>query len=285
MYRKLSQHTDRVAGFRIEGEVTREEYRQITRQIEDALEEFGTPICLLIEVRDLESVDPGTFWDDLRFAVRHWHDIEALALVGETEKVGRLARVGGTISPTEVRQFEPDAVHEAWEWIRGRDREMVETRRRKMMEREPSVPRHVLVAVDFTSASRFVVRTASQYANKFGATLALIHVVDFQPPVALGLGWNEVVGGDMPGNGLEKPALAELKKLAGELGVSNSELLARHGDPRSRILEAAEEYGTDLIVVGSRSRRGIGRLLGSTANGVVHSARCAVLTVPVPRPE
>lgn len=285
MYRKLSQHTDRVPGFRIGGEVTREEYHQITRQIEDALEEYGTPICLLIEVRDLEGIDAGALWDDLRFAVRHWHDIEALALVGEADKLGRLARVGGTISPTEVRQFEPDAIHEAWEWIRERDRQVVEARRRQMMEREPTIPRHMLVAVDFTPASRFVVRTASQYARKFGATLTLIHVVDFQPPVALGLGWTEVAGGDMPGKDLEKPALAELKKLAEELGANSADLLARHGDPKARILEAAEETGADLIVVGSKSRRGIGRLLGSTANGVVHAARCSVLTVPAPRPE
>lgn len=285
MYRKLSQHTDRVPGFRIGGEVTRDEYRQITRQIEDALEEYGTPICLLIEVRELEGIDAGALWEDLRFAVRHWHDIQALALVGETSDLGRLAQLGGAIAPVEVRQFEPQAVHDAWEWIRRRDREVVEERRRQMMEREPALPRHVLVAVDFTPSSHFVIRTASQYARKFGATLALIHVVDFQPPVALGLGWTEMAGGEMPGKDLEKPALAELKQLAGELGVSNSDLLARHGDPKSRILEAAEENGTDLIVVGSKSRRGIGRLLGSTANGVVHAARCAVLTVPAPRLE
>lgn len=285
MYRKLSQLTDRVPGFRIGGEVTREDYRQITRQIEDAIEEFGAPICLLIEVRDLEGIDAGALWEDLRFSVRHWHDIEALALIGDSERLGRLARVGGAISPTEVRQFKPDQVHEAWEWIREQDRKMVESRRRKVMESEPHAPKRVLAAVDFTPTSHYVVRTASLYARKFGASLSLIHVVDFQPPVALGLGWTEVAGSDLPGEELEKPAMEELKKLAGELQVSNADLIARHGDPKSRILEAADEAHADLIVIGSKSRRGIGRLLGSTANGVVHSARCAVLTVPVPKPE
>lgn len=285
MYRKLTQHTDRVPGLRIGGEITREEYRQITRQIEDALEEHGAPICLLIEVRDLEGIDAGALWEDIRFSVRHWHDIEALALVGATDKLGRLAHIGGAVSPTEVRQFEADQVHEAWEWIRERDREVLEAHRREVMEREPHHPRHVLAAVDFTPTSHFVIRTANLYARKFGASLSLIHVVDFQPPVALGLGWTEVSGSEVPGEELEKPALAELKKLAGELDVNSAELLARHGDPKARILEAAEESGADLIVVGSKSRRGIGRLLGSTANGVVHAARCAVLTVPVPRPE
>ena len=285
MYRKLTQQTERIPGFRIGGEVTREEYRQITRQIEDALETHGTPICLLIEIRDLEGMEAGALWDDLRFSVRHWHDIDSLALVGDPGEIGNWGRIGGALSPTEVRQFEPDQVHDAWEWIRQRDREVREARKRKVMERQPHGPRRVLAAVDFTASSHFVIRTASLYAHKFGASLALIHVVDFQPPVALGLGWTEVVGSDKPGEELEKPALEELQKVAGELKVSSADLFARHGDPKARILEAAEEYGADLIVVGSKSRRGIGRLLGSTANGVVHAARCAVLTVPVPRPE
>lgn len=285
MYRKLSQHTDRVPGFRIGGEVTREDYRQIGRQIEDALEEYGAPICLLIEVRDLEGIEPGALWEDLRFSVRHWHDIEALALVGAGEQLGQLARIGGAVSPTEVRQFDADDIHEAWEWVRGRDRDLLEARERKVMAREPGPPRRVLAAVDLTPACHFVIRTASLYARKFGASLSLIHVVDFQPPVALGLGWTEVAGSEMPGEELEKPALEELRKIAEQLQVSNADLIARHGDPKSRILEAAEDAAADLIVVGSKSRRGIGRLLGSTANGVVHSARCTVLTVPVPRPE
>jgi nucleotide-binding universal stress UspA family protein len=54
-------------------------------------------------------------------------------------------------------------------------------------------------------------------------------------------------------------------------------------DPRSAILDVAEESKTDLIVVGSHGRRGIQKfLIGSVAESVARHARCSVLIVRVP---
>lgn len=51
------------------------------------------------------------------------------------------------------------------------------------------------------------------------------------------------------------------------------------GSPEQQITERAEEWGADLIVVGSHGRGFWGRLLGSVSNGVVHHAPCSVLVV------
>lgn len=54
------------------------------------------------------------------------------------------------------------------------------------------------------------------------------------------------------------------------------------GPPAPSIARHAEEIGADLIVVGSRSRSGLTRvLLGSVSHAVLHLARAAVLVVPV----
>jgi len=53
------------------------------------------------------------------------------------------------------------------------------------------------------------------------------------------------------------------------------------GAPKGVILSHAEGLHADLIVLGTHGHRGIGRLLGSTASAVVHSARCDVLTVRI----
>ena len=54
----------------------------------------------------------------------------------------------------------------------------------------------------------------------------------------------------------------------------------RAGDPAREILAAAEEYGSDLIVTGSRGLGGLERmLLGSVARNVLIHARCSVLIV------
>ncbi|MEJ2344256.1 MAG: universal stress protein, partial [Gammaproteobacteria bacterium] len=47
------------------------------------------------------------------------------------------------------------------------------------------------------------------------------------------------------------------------------------------ILDTAKEQQVDLIVLGSHGRHGIGRLLGSTADNILHHADCDVLAVRI----
>ncbi len=51
------------------------------------------------------------------------------------------------------------------------------------------------------------------------------------------------------------------------------------GAPAQQIVEKAEEWNADVIVVGSHGRGFWGRLLGSVSNAVVHHAPCSVLVV------
>jgi nucleotide-binding universal stress UspA family protein len=58
------------------------------------------------------------------------------------------------------------------------------------------------------------------------------------------------------------------------------ETAIREGDPRTAIVDAADEWQADLIVVGSHGRTGIKRLvMGSVAQAVVAHAHCSVEVV------
>ncbi len=67
---------------------------------------------------------------------------------------------------------------------------------------------------------------------------------------------------------------------AKEAGAKNVKTMVRDGDYGDGILDAAEDIGADLIVVG---RRGLGRMrrlvMGSVSSKVVQNAECSVLTV------
>jgi universal stress protein A len=68
---------------------------------------------------------------------------------------------------------------------------------------------------------------------------------------------------------------------AARFGVDAKSVHVSIGGPAAQIVDTAESLGADLIVVGSHGKHGLGLLLGSTANGVLHQAKCDVLTVRI----
>lgn len=70
------------------------------------------------------------------------------------------------------------------------------------------------------------------------------------------------------------------RSLASERGVGDVVVQALEGDPSDELLEAADTFNADLIVVGSVGLTGSSRfLLGSVASSVLHHAPCDVLVV------
>jgi nucleotide-binding universal stress UspA family protein len=72
---------------------------------------------------------------------------------------------------------------------------------------------------------------------------------------------------------------AQVRAMCPEAAISHEIL---EGKPSTRIVEYAEEWDADVIVVGSHGRGFWGRLLGSVSNSVVNHAPCSVLVVRKP---
>ena len=53
-----------------------------------------------------------------------------------------------------------------------------------------------------------------------------------------------------------------------------------YGEPAEAILEAARTEHADVVVLGSRKRMNLGRLLGSVSAHVAREATCPVVVVP-----
>jgi len=78
--------------------------------------------------------------------------------------------------------------------------------------------------------------------------------------------------------GVLDDALSKLKSTSDKTLTITSEILA--GAPGQVIVEAAERWPADLIVLGSRGLGAWNRLLlGSVSNAVVHHAKCSVEVV------
>ena len=69
------------------------------------------------------------------------------------------------------------------------------------------------------------------------------------------------------------------RELAVDKDVTDVVVQALEGEPADELLEAADTFGADLIVVGSVGLTGSTRFLGSVASTVLHHAPCDVLVV------
>lgn len=135
--------------------------------------------------------------------------------------------------------------------------------------REKPFPRRVLCAVDGSAGSVEAARQAGGVAALAGCSLRLLHVVNGSA------GPEGFRGGEA--------ALDEAAAAAATWGVSPTREMTI-GPAGPAIREIAEGSRADLLVVGSRGLRGIGRLLlGSVSDWVSANAPCSVL-VARPRP-
>ena len=136
--------------------------------------------------------------------------------------------------------------------------------------------KQILVALDLTEESDQIVNRAVKVARHNHAELSLIHVVEIV---------SFAYGGDIPMDltsiqeQIDQHARKRMKETAEKLDYPVKEIHISTGNIESEIHEMANSMNADLIVIGSHGRHGLALLLGSTANGVLHGAKCDILAV------
>jgi universal stress protein A len=130
----------------------------------------------------------------------------------------------------------------------------------------------ILVATDLSEHGNETVRKAWELANQFDARLYIVHAIE--PIPAYGYEGITVI---------ESPyidhAKDELKKLADNYSIPEENQFTLIGPIKFEVLNKAKELNADLIVVGSHGHHGLTRLLGSTANAIMHGAECDIVMV------
>jgi nucleotide-binding universal stress UspA family protein len=138
--------------------------------------------------------------------------------------------------------------------------------------------RTILHPTDFSEQAGFGFQMACALARDYGARLVVCHV--YQPPTVV---YGEF--GTVPPMPTESPEslrerLAGIRPLDEDIEVQHYML---EGDPASEIIGLARDCQSDLIVMGTHGRTGLGRLfMGSVAEQVMRKAPCPVLTIKTP---
>jgi nucleotide-binding universal stress UspA family protein len=138
----------------------------------------------------------------------------------------------------------------------------------------------ILTPIDFSIYSKNAADDAIALASHLGSSLEFIHVIEHDiHPSFYAAGIESIFQID---TGLKNRVITNLKEfLADQLNPNiKAEYVVREGKAHKEIVDYAKEAQTDLIVIATHGLTGLDYiLLGSTAEKVVRSANCPVLTV------
>lgn len=136
----------------------------------------------------------------------------------------------------------------------------------------------LICAIDLSDESEAIVTKAIKLTQHDPERIHLIHACEH--PIT---GYGETTGRNhqVTESQIRQEVFPELKRIAESNEIPQENIHIPFGKPADAIHDLCDELKADLIVVGSHGHSGLRLLLGSTANSVIHGAKCDVLTVRI----
>jgi SpoIIAA-like len=123
MIERLADMPAGTVGFRVAGDVEREDYEDVlVPELRRALE-AGGGLRTLYVIEDLDEIEPGALWADARLGfdlgVRHHHEWVRSAIVSDADWIARATRLFAWMIPGEARVFGRAELAQAKAWVAG----------------------------------------------------------------------------------------------------------------------------------------------------------------------
>ncbi len=127
----------------------------------------------------------------------------------------------------------------------------------------------ILCAIEATAEGKTVLAKAVELAKTNNGKVFVIHVMPHQ-----------VLPKDYQAE-LKQKITPKVEKIANAFDIPKKQQIVKVGKPYEQICQQAEKRKADLIVIGTHSKTGLKKLLGSSASAVANHADCDVTLVKV----
>jgi len=149
----------------------------------------------------------------------------------------------------------------------------------------------ILIAIDDSKFAEHAAEYGFDIAHKFNAAVGLVNIVEPVMMPQFATGADPLMGSTMQGTGIDELEIMDIqknqsesiverfiKRYAGDIQVTH---FNEYGSTSDGIITCSNEFGADLIILGTHSRTGIDRFfMGSIAEDVVRHSAVPVLVVP-----
>lgn len=101
---------------KVSGKLVHDDYKKLTPEFDKLIEKCGK-IRLLFYMEDFHGWEPEAFWDDFKVGMKHYSDIERLAMVGDKEWEKWIGVLCRPFSKADIRYFDIERIDDARKWL------------------------------------------------------------------------------------------------------------------------------------------------------------------------
>ncbi len=113
---EINEVAGNVLEIRVSGKLTHSDYQEFVPVTEKAIESHGK-VRILFQMHDFHGWEMAALWDDTKFDIKHFRDIERLAIVGETKWEKGMATFCKPFTTAKIQYFDHEKIDDARAWI------------------------------------------------------------------------------------------------------------------------------------------------------------------------
>ena len=102
----------------VSGKIVAEDYEHFVPEVERLVKQHGK-IRVLFDMVDFHGWSAGALWEDIKFDVKHFRDIERLAMIGDRQWEQGMAVFCRPFTTAEVKYFDRAEAEQARAWLAG----------------------------------------------------------------------------------------------------------------------------------------------------------------------
>ena len=123
MLERLKHMPDGTVGFRIDGDIEGDDYREILAPALKAAVDSGRGLRALYLIEDLDDFEDGALWEDTKLGydllIQHHGEWKRTAIVTDLDWVARASKFFLWLFPGEVHLFRVTDLQQAKAWVAG----------------------------------------------------------------------------------------------------------------------------------------------------------------------
>ena len=106
----------KILNVKISGKLSKDDYQEFVPRVEKLIKDHKR-IRILVAMHDFHGWEMGALWEDIKFDVKHFGDIERLALVGDSKWEAGMAKFCKPFTKAKIEYFDETKADRAREWI------------------------------------------------------------------------------------------------------------------------------------------------------------------------